>query len=67
MLELIREDCAPAAVVMACPDAILALGGGVAGELGLRQCPMASAPIDTFSTGQWAEVRAGGMITLSGP
>ena len=40
MLELLRNDVAPAAIVVAEPDAILVLGILVAGELGYRTIPL---------------------------
>jgi len=40
MLELLRNEVAPAAIVVAEPDAILVLGILVAGELGYRTIPL---------------------------
>ena len=40
MLELLREGTAPAAVIMGCADAILALGVLVSIELGHPVCPV---------------------------
>ena len=40
MLELLRNDVAPAAIVVAEPDAILVLGILVAGELGYSTIPL---------------------------
>ena len=40
MLELLRNDVAPAAIVVAEPDAILVLGILVAGELGYATIPL---------------------------
>ena len=40
MLELLRNDVAPAAIVVAEPDAILVLGILVAGELGYPMIPL---------------------------
>ena len=40
MLELLREGTAPAAVIMGCADAILALGVLVSIELGHPGCPV---------------------------
>lgn len=66
-LEMIRKDTAPRAVVMAAPDAILALGAVVAGELDLPRPPFLCADIDMFRTGQRAEIDADGAIRLTGP
>ncbi|MEK9722848.1 MAG: DUF126 domain-containing protein [Rhodospirillaceae bacterium] len=64
LLELIRAGCAPAAVVMAEVDAILALGAAAAEELGLAAPPVLHAAVDDFVTGQRAAVRPGGHIHL---
>ena len=64
MLELVREGVAPAAVVLAEADAILALGVVVAGELGLPCPPVLVADIDAMRTGMDAEISAGGIIRL---
>ena len=50
ILELIREGCAPAALILGSTDAIVALGVVVAGELGLPTLPVLQAP--------WGEVEA---------
>jgi predicted aconitase with swiveling domain len=49
MLELLREGTAPAAVLTARADAILALGVVVAGELGERTIPMLELPAERLS------------------
>jgi predicted aconitase with swiveling domain len=49
MLELLREGTAPAAVLTARADAILALGVVVAGELGQRTIPMLELPAERLS------------------
>jgi predicted aconitase with swiveling domain len=64
MLELIREGRAPRAVVMRQPDAILALGAVVAGELDLPQPPFLCADIEMFNTGDHVEILPGGMIQM---
>jgi len=64
MLELIRQGTAPAAVVMAETDAILALGAVVAEELGLVPPPMLCAPVETFETGMQAEISGDALIRL---
>lgn len=48
MFELLREGTAPAAVVMARADAILALGVVVARELGHSGIPILELPADTL-------------------
>lgn len=49
MLELLREGTAPAAVLTARADAILALGVVVAGELGERTIPLLELPAEHLS------------------
>jgi predicted aconitase with swiveling domain len=49
MLELLREGTAPAAVLTARADAILALGVVVAGELGHPTIPMLELPAEGLS------------------
>jgi len=44
MLELIRENTAPAALLLGSADAIVALGVVVAGELGLPTVPVLEVP-----------------------
>lgn len=46
MLELLREGCAPAAVLLGRADAILALGVVVARELGYEGIPFLEVPQD---------------------
>lgn len=48
-LELLREDRAPAAILMGRADAILALGVVVAEELGYGRIPVVEAPADAWS------------------
>lgn len=67
MLELIREGCAPAAVVMGKADAILALGVVVAEELGYRGIPIVelSGPsLEQVASAPSVEVRLDGSITF---
>ena len=59
LLELIRAERAPAAIVLARPDAILALGSLVARELGYRPVPMLVAAEDT-----WAGIRTGDLVEV---
>ena len=49
MLELLREGTAPAAVLMARADAILALGVVVGAELGYPTCPVLEVDVDELS------------------
>lgn len=64
MLELIGAGLAPAAVVMAEVDAILALGAVAGGELGLVPPPVLQCDVSPFASGQWAVIRPGGEIRL---
>lgn len=67
MLELIREGCAPAAVVMGRADAILALGVVVAEELGYPGLPIVEVGTESIGvlvTGADAEVTREGRVEL---
>ena len=68
MLELIREETAPAAVVMGRADAILALGVVVAEELGYRGIPIVElngGDLETLSGAAEAHVSKDGVIELT--
>ena len=60
LLELIRSGRAPAGIVLARPDAILALGSLVARELGYRP-----VPIYLVAETAWAEVRTDDLVELT--
>ena len=66
MLELIYNDVAPAALVMADVDAILGLGVVAAEEIGLNSMPVLQCSIDAFVSGQVATISRGGGIRLGG-
>lgn len=65
MLELIHLGRAPAAVILAEADAILALGAIVAREMGLRSVPMLEMPIHGIEDGAAAQVLRGGDLRWS--
>ena len=64
MLELLHNDVAPAALVMAEADAILGLGVVAAEEIGLNGIPVLQCPIDAFVSGHVATIARGGGIRL---
>ncbi len=66
MLELLHNDMAPAALVMAEADAILGLGVVAAEEIGLNGIPVLQCPIDAFVSGHVATISQGGGIRLGG-
>ena len=66
MLELLHNDVAPAALVMAEVDAILGLGVVAAEEIGLNGIPVLQCPIDAFVSGHVATISRGGGIQLGG-
>ena len=66
MLELLHNDVAPAALVMAEVDAILGLGVVAAEEIGLNGIPLLQCPIDLFVSGHVATISRGGRIRLGG-
>ena len=66
MLELLHNDVAPAALVMAEVDAILGLGVVAAEEIGLNGIPVLQCPIDAFVSGHVATISWGGRIQLGG-
>jgi len=66
MLELLANGCAPAALVLAEPDAILALGVVVAAEMGYPTIPvllLSRAEQERLTTGQRAQIAVDGAIT----
>jgi predicted aconitase with swiveling domain len=65
MLELLREGTAPAAVIMGCADAILALGVLVSIELGHPACPVLEVKLtalDGVSEGALLRITSEGLI-----
>ena len=66
MLELLHNDVAPAALVMAEVEAILGLGVVAAEEIGLNGIPVLQCPIDAFVSGHVATISRGGGIWLGG-
>ena len=68
MLELLRERTAPAAVLMAHADAILALGVVVGQELGYETCPVLEVDpeaLRAFPDGTHLHVSADGSVTAA--
>ena len=66
MLELLNNDVAPAALVVAEVDAILGLGVVAAEEIGFNGIPVLQCPIDAFVSGHVATISRGGGIRLGG-
>lgn len=62
MLELIHRGKAPAALLIAEPDAILALGVVVAREMGYGSLPVLACDIDELTSGQSVRIAAGGHV-----
>ena len=65
MLELLREETAPAAILMAKADAILALGAVVGGEIGYAPipiCELSMTELDALSNGEIVEVTEDGTV-----
>jgi len=70
MLELLRGDVAPAAVIMGRADAILALGVVVARELGYAPIPVLEASVESLAElTEGTRVRVGveGWVEAAGP
>jgi predicted aconitase with swiveling domain len=68
MLELLREETAPAAILMGKADAILALGGVVGQELGYAPIPIievAPSDLERLPDGASVTVHKDGRVTLS--
>lgn len=68
MLELLREGTAPAAILMAKADAILALGAVVGRELGYEPipiCEVSMTELDRFSDGDMLEVAVDGSVRVA--
>ena len=66
MLELLRIGRAPAALILARVDAILALGVVVGIEMGYPGIPVLRCPLDGFETGMNARLHHGGAVELDG-
>jgi predicted aconitase with swiveling domain len=64
MLELLFNGRAPAALLLGEPDAILALGVIVAGEMGYRTIPVLKSDGTGLATGMQAEIDADGRISV---
>ena len=65
MLELLREETAPAAILMAKADAILALGAVVGSEIGYAPipiCELSMTELDEMSNGDVVEVTEDGTV-----
>ena len=65
MLELLREETAPAAILMSKADAILALGAVVGGEIGYAPipiCELSMTELDALSNGEIVEVTEDGTV-----
>lgn len=68
LLEAVRQGTAPAAIILAETDAILALGAAVAREMYAKAPPVVVLDPATYGqlqTGQWIAVREDGMVTVS--
>lgn len=64
LLELLRIGRAPAALILAEVDPILALGVVVAGEMDYPQIPVLHCPAGPFRTGQSVRIEDGGRISV---
>ena len=64
MLELIRENTAPAALLLGSADAIVALGVVVAGELGLPTVPVLEVPWEDILRLPHGPIEVGGDGTI---
>ena len=67
MLELLREETAPAAILMSKADAILALGAVVGGEIGYAPipiCEVSMTELDGISNGEIVEVSEDGTVQV---
>jgi predicted aconitase with swiveling domain len=67
LLEAVRTGAAPAAIITAEPDPILALGAAVAGEMYAMSPPvlvLETADYAQIRTGQHVRVSAGGRVTV---
>jgi len=67
MLELLREEQAPAAILMGKADAILALGVVVGAELGYRSIPISEvtpADLESLPDGSTVEVDEAGEVRV---
>lgn len=62
MLELLRIDCAPQALVLFRPDAILSLGVIVGREMGYKTCPIVEVSDAELLTGQRVKIFADGNL-----
>ena len=64
-LELLYTGAAPAGLILAEPDAILAMGAVVARELDYAQMPVLQAPLAGLESGHNASIAEDGTLTLS--
>ena len=62
LLELIDAGHAPAALLLAEPDAVLCLGSIVARELALAPVPILHGVPEGIEDGAWVRVRPGGVL-----
>jgi len=68
LLEAVRQGTAPAAIITAETDAILALGAAVAREMYDQAPPVVvldTAAYDRLITGQWISVQDDGTVTVN--
>lgn len=69
LLEAVRVGMAPAAIVTAEPDPILALGAAVAREMYANSPPvvvLAKPDYDRLKSGMWVHLSASGVLTIGG-
>ena len=67
LLEAVRVGTAPAAIITAEPDAILALGAAVAREMYANSPPVVVLPkpdYDRLQSGMWAHLSESGLLTV---
>ncbi|MCP5371736.1 MAG: DUF126 domain-containing protein [Hyphomicrobiales bacterium] len=64
LLELLYRGLGPAALVLAAPDAILALGAVVAREMGYATIPVVQCPLDALPQEGTATIAEDGVLTV---
>jgi predicted aconitase with swiveling domain len=68
LLEAVKQGTAPAAIITAVPDPILALGAAVAREMYDQAPPVLVLSAENYAqiqSGQWLEINVDGLITIS--
>jgi len=64
LLELLYTGAAPAGLLLAEPDAILAMGAVVAREMDYARMPVLQAPLEGLESGRNATITEDGTLTL---